>query len=405
MIKEYPMLLSELEIENVLLYVADAVRFDSLHDQVSSLGTVYKTISQSIHTPPSFASIFTGCIPPRHGVYWFRDQLPEVDSVLTLPDHNCVFVHTATELERTDGGLLASALNAGSASQIRLSDIEEPFVWAERAPGGHAPYGREPKSNAREYFEELLPASEGEIKREYQGGIKRDFSVFQDRLETLESRGILKDTLIIYASDHGDMLGEHGIVGHNGPILPEVVYTPTVFVHPSLSAQRGGVMRNVDIFPTIRNVLGYEPLDYINGVPVHELEAPIQGTVHYCHGFDYGSNIGTDLGRFESVVDPKYDQHGLFDRTGGRVIRFNSSISQLGIIGGNLALSSIRSQYRHNAGKMAQKFMKRRWTCGFPRLDWETAEAEIVRTRDADRIGEISTLGVDNEQLEALGYI
>jgi len=47
------MRIEELDISNVLLYVGDAVRYDSLNKRVDEMGITFKTISQSIHTPTS----------------------------------------------------------------------------------------------------------------------------------------------------------------------------------------------------------------------------------------------------------------------------------------------------------------------------------------------------------------
>lgn len=398
--------IEELEISNVLLYIGDAVRFDSLDDRVDDLGVTFKTISQSIHTPTSFASMLTGCIPPRTNVYWFRDRLPEdLDTLFNLSRHNCDFVHTDSALERTQGGSLAKLLKVGTATKESLVDFEEPFVWVERGPGGHAPYGHEPMKSAKEYWDRTLPASEETLKSEYRGAIRRDYKVFSDRLDTLKDHDLLEETLIIYASDHGEALTEHGILGHNGPIRPEVVYTPTVFIHPDLEDYYGGVIRNIDLYPTIRSLLGYSEQRHPDGTAIWNLKEPIRGTVHYSQGFDITRNYGSRIGVLDDIVDPTFDQHALFDETGGYAKRFNSDAEQLGIALGNLSLSSLAPQYRRTPLKTFSSFMKQEWTCGLPAFDSDEALSEIVSARDTQPFSESSVSDVRKEELEHLGYL
>lgn len=398
--------IEEIGVSNILLYIGDAVRFDALDERIDELGLTFKTISQSIHTPTSFGSMLTGCIPPRTDVYWFSDRLPEsLDTLFELPNHNCDFVHTDSALQRTQGGSLAKLLKVGTATELPLLEYKEPFVWIERGPGGHAPYSREPMKNAKKYWNQTLPASEDNLKSEYRGSIRRDYEVFTDRLETLEDRNLLEDTLVIYASDHGEALTEHGILEHNGPIRPEVVYTPTVFIHPNIDSSYGGAIRNMDLYPTIRSLLGYSKHHHIDGTKIWNLDKPVRGTVHYSHGFDITKNYGSRIGVLDDLIDPTFEQHGLFDENGGYVKRFNSNVEQLGIILGNLSLSSLAPQYRRTPLKTFSSFIKQEWTCGLPAFDSDEALSVINSARNEEPFLKSNKSMVPREELENLGYL
>jgi choline-sulfatase len=83
-------------------------------------------------------------------------------------------------------------------------------------------------------------------------------------LETLEQTGLDKTTRIIYVSDHGEMLGEHGL-WFKMSMYEESVGTPFILAGPDLPS---GVVRHelvslVDCFPTILEAVGVplEPED------------------------------------------------------------------------------------------------------------------------------------------------
>ena len=48
-----------LDVENVFVYVGDAVRWDYHSERIAERGPTYQTIAASIHSPTSFASLIT----------------------------------------------------------------------------------------------------------------------------------------------------------------------------------------------------------------------------------------------------------------------------------------------------------------------------------------------------------
>lgn len=94
----------------------------------------------------------------------------------------------------------------------------------------------------------------------YKKGLIRSVEEFEKRLKILEERNLSDTTLVIFLSDHGELLGEHGgLVNHGFPTAPEIVYVPMVFIHPGLpkgiNYGNEGVLRHVDLFPTILDLL------------------------------------------------------------------------------------------------------------------------------------------------------
>jgi len=88
---------------------------------------------------------------------------------------------------------------------------------------------------------------------------------FLDRVDGL---GLLDSTLLIVVSDHGILLGEHGITGKpTFALWPEVVDVPLLISHPD---HRGagvheGYVSTHDVVPTILSALGINLPPWMNG--------------------------------------------------------------------------------------------------------------------------------------------
>ena len=62
--------------------------------------------------------------------------------------------------------------------------------------------------------------------------IDRWLGVFREELAT---RGELENTLIVYCSDHGEMLGDHGLYGKEQPYHPSAC-VPLLIAGPAFAA-------------------------------------------------------------------------------------------------------------------------------------------------------------------------
>jgi hypothetical protein len=143
-------ILGTLNIQNVFVYVGDAVRWDFRPSAVTDRGSTYRTVAASIHSPTSFATLVTGRHPPAHGVSSFENRLPEsVPRLFDLEGYETRFVNSV--IEQQDGtDPIFSVLDVEPTHTKPFENLSEPFISIERGPGGHAPYtGTE---TAREYF-------------------------------------------------------------------------------------------------------------------------------------------------------------------------------------------------------------------------------------------------------------
>lgn len=88
-------------------------------------------------------------------------------------------------------------------------------------------------------------------------------------LDELETMGVLDDTLVIITNDHGEELGDHQKFGHGHSLYEELLRAPMVFHFPALirpSVLSNEVAENVDISPTIVDVLGLKPMAKADGM-------------------------------------------------------------------------------------------------------------------------------------------
>jgi len=248
-------------IENVMIFVCDSLRWDYTPQPILDMGFSIKTVASSLYTASSFPSIISGLYPPKTGVHNWDNVLPRnIRGLLELDRYN-----TSLWCETTWTNLPPnkSAIHKilGNPKGVSLDNIKPPFIFIEDDKGGHCPYGfsfgEYMGGGCPEFFKKYGKKGRKELIKQYRIGIEQSVERFKKRIEILNNRGLDQSTLIIFTSDHGELLGEYGgLTNHNRPPCPELVYVPTVFIHPSLKANTtGNIIRHVDLYPTIASIL------------------------------------------------------------------------------------------------------------------------------------------------------
>lgn len=122
----------------------------------------------------------------------------------------------------------------------------------------HSPYVR-PKGLRSYLFDSVEDRYNAEI-----GFMDREIKRL---IKHLEEAGELDSTLIIFTADHGESLTEHNIfVAHHGP-YEVVVKVPLIFYNPKFSPKKiNAFVQNIDIFPTILQMLGVSLPKGIDGI-------------------------------------------------------------------------------------------------------------------------------------------
>lgn len=90
----------------------------------------------------------------------------------------------------------------------------------------------------------------------------------------LETMGVLDDTLIIVTNDHGEELGDHKKFGHGHSLYEELLRAPLIIHYPPAirpTVLTNEVAENVDISPTIVDMLGIKPMAKADGLSLKPL--------------------------------------------------------------------------------------------------------------------------------------
>jgi hypothetical protein len=289
---------------------------------------------------------------------------------------------------------------------------EEPWIHVLRRPGGHAPYdGFEwdtyeyRDETAAEYLRRTATDPEG-ARADYERGVDTAFAEFERVLAVLEERDLLADTLVVYTSDHGEVLGEHGFFGHALAVCPETVYVPTCFVHPGIEpGHRDGLFHHVDLLPTIAAVLGIDA-GRTHGTPWGEGRS--LGYTHFEH-VRYAS-LPTPLARLSELTGGFHRTvRSMWDADGGHVFVEGSGLKSSIVYLGTLLQAPQGRQLRHNRSirDMHRRFVPGLTTYGAPDFTPDEARIGIDEiSAGATAVDTARHLDDDTvEQLRQLGYV
>jgi hypothetical protein len=122
-------------------------------------------------------------------------------------------------------------------------------------------------------------------------------------LESLEASGMADDTIVVFTSDHGDLVGAHGGMQQKWyNAFDESIRVPLLLKGPGVAVLSEGVTTptsHVDLIPTLMGLAGIDPERAMAGVSEHHDEAqPLPGR-------DL-SGVITGTAKAESVTSPLY---------------------------------------------------------------------------------------------------
>ena len=92
-------------------------------------------------------------------------------------------------------------------------------------------------------------------------------------LDTLEETGLSEKTIVVFLSDHGDYMGDHGFLG-KGFHYDCVIRTPLIFAGPNIKQQRIDEMESVlDVAPTLLDIAGIDEPEGTQGISLKDVLA------------------------------------------------------------------------------------------------------------------------------------
>lgn len=260
--------------------------------------------SQSVSTLASHASMMTSQLLSHHGAYFARglrlpSRVPTIASLLKLRGYRTASFN--------DGGQIAPEFGLASGFDV-YEHMDKDFkidklvferivqsadAWLDHNGAAkfflflhtyetHAPYTPKPGILAvfdagysgplpPETPEDLIarinrgevPLSDSDkahIVATYDAEIRSMDASFGALVRSLEARGWLDKTILVFTSDHGEEFGEHELMAtHSNTLFREQVHVPLIVRLPGgrLGGRRiGDLVRSIDIAPTIFALLG-----------------------------------------------------------------------------------------------------------------------------------------------------
>lgn len=290
---------------NVVLILVDTLRADHLSaygyerpttpflEEVARYGIRFaRARSQSSWTKTSMASLWTGRYPARTAVFDHSHVIPESLPMAAQAFHAGGF---RTAGIYRNGWLLPNA-GFGRGFEIYLQPVPSVaranFQQASR-PGQHELQGTDldvvdaaleffrnhPRErsfvylhlmDAHQYLYESESGRFGtKLMDSYDNAIHWTDRLLSAFFKGLLDQDLLRRTLIVIASDHGEEFMEHGSEGHARNLYREVTNVPLV-ISPPFNLERPIVVeervRNIDVVPTLLDLAGLPPIPGADGI-------------------------------------------------------------------------------------------------------------------------------------------
>jgi arylsulfatase A-like enzyme len=258
---------------------------------------VRELIAHAPSTLPAHASMFTSLVPQHHGAS-HTHEVPLPEQAVTLAEvlrgngYRTAGVVASGQMVRAYGlgqGFdsyeeLPAELPFAATVRRGLSILDQrragPFFLFLHSYEVHHPYDPEREHLALidpAYAEGPLPSfspeelwalSQGQVPAEtlqrivdaYDAEIRSMDEGFGELIAELSERGLLRDTVVAFTSDHGEELGEHGYVGwHSHTLYDELLRIPLLI--RLAGGKRGGTLvdgtvRQIDLAPTLLALAG-----------------------------------------------------------------------------------------------------------------------------------------------------
>jgi arylsulfatase A-like enzyme len=174
------------------------------------------------------------------------------------------------------------------------------------------------------------PEASEHLRRQYAATLTMTDRWFGKFIATLKAQGIYDETLIILTTDHGHMLGEHGLLAKNYMHgYNELAHIPMVVHLPGgahAGERRAQLTQNLDLAPTLMRYFGVPWEHPIHGVSLWPaLADPAAPTREYALYGWHGSTVNVTDGQYTYLRAPATEenqplyQYGIFAANLNRV--------------------------------------------------------------------------------------
>jgi arylsulfatase A-like enzyme len=107
-----------------------------------------------------------------------------------------------------------------------------------------------------------------QFKLHYDGEIAFVDSELKRFFEYVTKRELIKNSLVVIASDHGEGLYEHGEEGHGWELFNSTLKIPLIFYYPKVLPSNitvENICQSIDILPTVLDIMGIQPPSSFEG--------------------------------------------------------------------------------------------------------------------------------------------
>lgn len=384
-------------VSHVVVFVADSLRFDHLPEAVRQRGVTCRTISPSTFTGSSVPSMMTGTYPSSHRVWDFDDVVPKPPVLFEGPNRGLT---TQNVWQNSPPERRPPLRTLRLRKETTLEDVADAptslVVVHDR--GAHGPYNflNSKWDDSPEFFADLGD-DHAELRRLYEAGADHAGERFLDLVDAAADRGELTNTLFVFTSDHGELLGEPergGVFGHGSPMGPELVEVPTTFVGAGLPAgeQPDALLSGTDLAPTLLGAQERAVPGHVEGIDAWRNPIPedrVARSEIWARGkVAYGASSAWQ------------EDGGLVRHLGSRLNRMAFGIHRNLVVGAQVPATRSTSPRRMLG--LLRSFGRKEIAYGQPD---SAALRPHIRTEFEVGDAEYGVPGPEKEQLEALGYV
>jgi arylsulfatase A-like enzyme len=187
-----------------------------------------------------------------------------------------------------------------------------------------------------EHFNHSFAAEIDRVRANYCGMLRLIDDQMSRFVTALEEQGLLENTILVFVSDHGDFVGEYGLI-KKGPELPDILLRiPMFWIGPTIQSNEQPHSAHVslaDVMPTLCEAVGVPLPDGVQGRSLWPLltgeDYPEQEflSVYGEHGFgglEFSQEDGLDINQFGKRTETEQ----------GTIIRFDelNTVTQAGFI-------------------------------------------------------------------------
>lgn len=177
--------------------------------------------------------------------------------------------------------------------------------------------------NEKYDYQKLSVLEWAKVKAAYYGMISLIDDSIGGILDAIENKGLENDTLILFTNDHGELMGDHGLL-FKGPFHYDcLIKAPMIYKWPGVipeGSRYSQISEHVDIMPTILEYAGIRPPYGVQGTSMVPLMRGDKGagrqfamTEYNC--YDWGLSVKTLTGKNHKLTYYAGEVYGeLYDR-------------------------------------------------------------------------------------------